>query len=45
MVALVDIAEALVDTQTQEELAARLVKLCGSDIPGLPPLVVVEALD
>ena len=45
MVALADVAEALADTQTREELAARLVELCGSDIPSLPPLVVVEAFD
>ena len=45
MVALADVAEALAGTQTREELAARLAGLCGSAIPGLPSLVVVEAHD
>ena len=44
MVALADVAEALADTQTREELAARPVELCGLDVPTLPPSVV-EAAD
>ncbi len=43
MVALADIDAALAETRTREELAARLAGLCGSDIPGLPPVSVMEA--
>ncbi len=44
-VASVDIATALAETQTREELAARLVALCGLDVPALPPLSMIEAAD
>jgi len=43
MVASADIIKALAETQTHEELAARLVVLCGLDVPALPPLFLVEA--
>ena len=43
MVASADIDTALAETQTREELVARLVELCGLDIPELPPLSVEEA--
>ena len=39
----VDIKEAIAGTQTRQELAARLVELCGLDIPMLPPVIVMEA--
>ena len=42
MVASADINEALAETQTREELAARLAGLCGSDIPDLFPPSIVE---
>ena len=42
-VGVTDIEKALAETRTREELAARLTKLCGLDIPDLPPLSFVEA--
>jgi len=42
-VTVADIEEAIAETQTREELAARLIALCGLDIADLPPLSVVEA--
>ncbi len=45
MVASAEIEEVLAETQTREKLAARLVMLCGLDIPALPPLSLLEAAD
>jgi len=45
MVASADIDKALAETQTREELAARLIALCGLDIPALPPVSLIEAAD
>jgi len=39
--ALADVDKAIAETTTREELVLRLMELCGLDIPGLPPLVMM----